>query len=141
MAIRVVFDSNVVVALLVFADPALADLAARWSSGGIEAIVDDETIAEFERVLDYPDLKLNPETIAVVRDAYRSRTTRVPPAIAGQAGLPRCRDPDDQKFLRLADRAAADWLLTRDKALLRLRGRTGFRIALPEELDRRSVTS
>lgn len=51
--------------------------------------------------------------------------------------LPRCSDPDDQKFLVLADVALADCLLTRDKALLKLgRARYGlpFRIAQPEAI-------
>ena len=33
---------------------------------------------------------------------------------------PRCTDPDDQKFLDLALHAHAKWLVSRDKALLRL---------------------
>lgn len=34
--------------------------------------------------------------------------------------LPRCKDPDDQKFLELAARCAARVLVTRDNSLLRL---------------------
>ena len=132
MRIRVVLDTNVAIALVVFADPTLATLAAQWSSGQIDAIVDDDTLAEYDRVLGYPELKLSAERESVARDTYRSRATLIPVASARHADLPRCRDPDDQKFLQLADRAAADWLLTRDKALLRLRGRTKFRIAPPE---------
>jgi predicted nucleic acid-binding protein len=51
--------------------------------------------------------------------------------------LPRCRDRDDQKFLELAFAAKASVLLTRDKALLRLAGRTrrrcGFDIVAPRD--------
>ena len=52
------------------------------------------------------------------------------------AALPRCTDPDDQKFLALAQDAAVDWLLTRDKALLRLNRRAklaGFRVGSPAD--------
>ena len=42
----------------------------------------------------------------------------LPPAL-----LPVCEDPDDQKFLELAWYAGADWLLTRDLALLNLTAR------------------
>jgi hypothetical protein len=52
------------------------------------------------------------------------------------AALPRCKDRDDQKFLELARDAGADWLVTADKALLRLarggRLRGLFRILTPE---------
>ncbi|AJY43976.1 PIN domain-containing protein [Burkholderia humptydooensis] len=78
-----------------------------------------------------------------------------PPAQAGRAGpplpagpatpspdddapprpLPKCRDRDDQKFLELAYAARADWLVSKDRALLKLTRRTerdfGFRIAQP----------
>jgi predicted nucleic acid-binding protein len=45
-----------------------------------------------------------------------------------------CRDPDDQMFIDLALAASARWLLTRDKALLRLarRARTlGVEVTTP----------
>ena len=58
---------------------------------------------------------------------------------AGQAlgtqPLPKCKDRDDQKFLELAHAARANWLVSKDRALLKLDKRTardfGFRIAQP----------
>ena len=35
-------------------------------------------------------------------------------------GWPRCRDPDDQKFIDLALLGGATWLVSRDKAVLKL---------------------
>jgi len=50
--------------------------------------------------------------------------------------LPRCRDPDDQKFLELAQACGAQWLLSRDRELLKLARRTrrghGFDILTPQ---------
>ena len=130
---RVVLDTNVALALLLFADPQLTGLAARWTAGDIEAIVDGETLDEFDRVLGYPELRLDAGAAALISFDYRARCTLVA-ITAPHAPLPRCRDPDDQKFLRLAQRSDARWLLTRDKALLELRDRMSFRIALPEKL-------
>ena len=45
-----------------------------------------------------------------------------------------CSDRDDQKFLDLAYTARADWLVTKDKALLKLARRArrdGLKILLP----------
>ena len=55
--------------------------------------------------------------------------------------LPRCQDRDDQKFLELAARAGADLLVSKDKALLKLRGRTrlGFEIVKPAAASARLV--
>lgn len=47
-----------------------------------------------------------------------------------------CSDADDQKFIDLAVGAGAAWLLTRDRALLRLRRRAalhGVTVAPPEQ--------
>ena len=44
--------------------------------------------------------------------------------------LPRCKDPDDQKFLELALRCGADFLVSKDNALLRLKGRTRLPYAI-----------
>jgi putative PIN family toxin of toxin-antitoxin system len=50
--------------------------------------------------------------------------------------LPVCRDKDDQKFLVCAQSAQADFLITKDKALLKLARKTTrlglFTIASPE---------
>lgn len=49
--------------------------------------------------------------------------------------LPRCADPDDQKFLELALASGAQCLLSKDKALLQLARRTAregwFQILCP----------
>lgn len=60
---------------------------------------------------------------------------RAPADDAPPRPLPKCRDRDDQKFLELAYTARADWLVSKDRALLKLTRRTerdfGFRIAQP----------
>jgi predicted nucleic acid-binding protein len=132
--LRVVFDTNVALALEVFADPRLLALRERWDRGEVTAIADEETLAEFDRVLRYPELRLDEAGALAAGRRYRGRCTIIAPSAAVAAVLPACRDPDDQKFLALTQRAGVDWLLTRDKALLALRNAVPFRIALPESL-------
>ena len=59
------------------------------------------------------------------------------PAAADAVALPRCKDRDDQKFLELARDGSADWLVTSDKALLKLARRRKlahlFRILTPDQ--------
>jgi predicted nucleic acid-binding protein len=132
--IRVVFDTNVAVAILVFADPQLKSLAARWDGGELQAVADAATLAEFDRVLRYPELKLDEARALAIAVEYRARCVVVADAGAGASRLPQCADPDDQMFVSLAERSGARWLLTRDKALLDMRGKVGFRIGVPEGL-------
>jgi putative PIN family toxin of toxin-antitoxin system len=135
---RVVLDTNVWIDWLVFDDPAIAALREARRSERVQILANDACIEEFERVLAYPEFKLDhAQRLAlraqlercVVRHESLRRTERA-------AALPRCTDPDDQKFVTLACDAKADWLLTRDKALLRLARRlqqAGVRVAAPLE--------
>jgi predicted nucleic acid-binding protein len=51
--------------------------------------------------------------------------------------LPRCADPDDQKFLQLALASGARWLISKDNALLKLdrrcRAADLFPVLLPQQ--------
>ena len=133
--IRVVFDTNVALALEVFADPRLLPLRRLWDRSALTAIADEESLDEFERVLRYPELRLDETAAAATGIRYRERCVIVPQSSVVQSLLPKCRDPDDQKFLQLAQRAGASWLLTRDKALLALGKSVRFRIARPEMFE------
>ena len=132
--IRIVLDTNVVVALLVFADPLLVAVRKALDRGSVIPLADDETLAELERVLHYPELRVDEERAVMIARHYRLLCTAV--REGEQHGplmrLPLCSDRDDQKFLLLAQRGRAEWLLTRDKALLAMRRRVPFAIATPE---------
>lgn len=134
---RVVLDTNVLVSLYVFADSRFAPLRTMIDSGAWRAITNDACLDEFRRVLGYPLFALTDERQQNALAAYGESALRhAVPAAATAISLPRCKDRDDQKFLELARDSAADWLVTADKALLRLarrdRLRGLFRILSPE---------
>jgi len=134
---RVVLDTNVLVSLYVFADSRFAPLRARIESGEWQAITNEACFNEFRRVLGYPMFALSDEQQQGALAAYDAVVTHFAESTQAVAvALPRCKDRDDQKFLELARDAAADWLVTADKALLRLarrdRLRGLFRILTPE---------
>ena len=134
----VILDTNVVLDLLQFRDPRVAGLANALLEGSMRALTDSRCAAEFERVLSYAVFSLDQAARAEVMRQYRASVADTGLTEAEDAShLPRCSDPDDQKFLELAWRTGAD-LLTRDKALLGLRRRFaklgGGRICKPEEL-------
>jgi putative PIN family toxin of toxin-antitoxin system len=135
---RVVFDTNVLVSLYVFADSRFAPLRDKVEAGEWLALTGDACLDEFRRVLTYPMFALSADRQQAALAAYEQRVTRIPAPAGGTAcvELPRCKDRDDQKFLELARDGAADWLVTADKALLKLarreRLRGLFRIMTPE---------
>ncbi len=133
---KVVLDTNVWLDWLVFGDPALAPLRAAFEEKRVDIVIDPACEAELERVLAYRFYKENLSKEAQERCLAECRTI-AKMLISGenQAMLPRCADPDDQKFLELAAAAGADCLVTKDLELLRLAGRgLPFSIVRPGEL-------
>lgn len=135
---RIVLDTNVCLDLFVFNDPRCARLRDALRAGDVIAVTDDACRDEWQRVLRYPQLQLAPATC----DAATFRFDETMRRWSSQVGeslpvtLPRCRDPDDQKFLELAAKTQARWLLTRDEHLLSLARRTardGLFIIQPPE--------
>ncbi|QKV57226.1 MAG: putative toxin-antitoxin system toxin component, PIN family [Dechloromonas sp.] len=129
--LRLVLDTNVVLDLFHWGNVDTVPIMAALEAGQIACLADRRTLDELQRVLTYPQLKLTPEMIV---DRYRRYSSLVQMVDEGEAPpLPRCKDRDDQMFLELAARAQADVLVSKDKALLKLRGRTklAFQILKP----------
>jgi uncharacterized protein len=136
-AVRVVLDTNVLLSMYVFANSRYAPLREWLEAGRFLALSNARCLNEFRRVLAYPIFSLAPAAQATAIDNYASLTHLVPPATGETVVLPACKDPDDQKFLELARDGRADWLLTSDKALLKLARRKRlvhlFGILTPEQ--------
>ena len=138
---RLVLDSNVWLDWLVFDDPGVHRLRNAVHLGRAEVVMDAACDAELERVLAY-DLgkhSISPEAQAAALAAARRLSRRVDTALsaAERAGLPKCRDKDDQMFLELALASRADVLVTKDRALLELNRRSTralpFRVRKPAD--------
>ena len=136
--LRLVLDTNVWLDWLVFDDPSIAPIKAAVETKRAEIFIDAACEAELERALGYDLGKKRtvdiPDCIALCRRVARRIGFPVPEAERAQ--LPACRDPDDQKFLEAALAARAEFLVTKDRALLDLARRVAhFRIVAPEAFE------
>ncbi|MFY9326622.1 MAG: putative toxin-antitoxin system toxin component, PIN family [Georgfuchsia sp.] len=135
-AARVVFDTNVLLSLWVFADSKFAPLREPIDRGEWVALTDEHCLAEFKRVLGYGQFKLSAERQAQILSDYSTTARASHPRKTFPVALPRCSDRDDQKFLELASNAGAGWLVTADKALLKMARRNKlaglFHIVTPD---------
>ena len=123
----VVLDTNVVLDLCVFSDPATLPLSAALQSGALQWIATQPMRNELERVLAYPNI--------VPRMAHYQRTVQDVLAqfdamaalqpVAAKANVT-CKDADDQKFIDLAITHKAI-LLSKDKAVLCMAKRLAVR--------------
>ncbi|HZV55683.1 MAG TPA: PIN domain-containing protein, partial [Rhodocyclaceae bacterium] len=122
--------------LFVFADSRYARLRGRLEAGDWIALTDERCLGEYRRVLAYPMFSLDAEAQAAAFDTYAAVAVRVLPVGGMRVVLPPCTDADDQKFMEVARDGKAQWLVTSDKALLRLARRRGlaqlFRIVTPQ---------
>jgi len=120
MTLRLVLDTNIVLDLLHFFDRHTAALQCAIAAGRVRCFSDHDCLAELERVSAYPQFALAAPARAALLAGYRAMVSQLEAEPGEDATLPRCRDVDDQKFLVLAARARADFLITRDRQLLRL---------------------
>ncbi len=135
--VRVVFDTNVLLSLFVFADSRFAPMRGEVVSGRWIALTSAPCLAEYRRVLGYPLFELSVERQAAAYAAYLELVQIIDGPSRAEIVLPKCQDKDDQKFLELARDGQADWLVTADKLLLKLRRGKRlehlFRVFTPDE--------
>jgi len=137
--LRVVLDTNVLVSALLYRDGELAWLAEAWTAGFVVPLADQGVIDELLRILTQlgaRKFQLQQPQVQEMVSAYLSFAELVPSIPEIKAALPKCKDPDDQKFLELALRGKADVLVTSDGALLGLSRKTPFLILPPVRFRR-----
>jgi putative PIN family toxin of toxin-antitoxin system len=138
--LRLILDTNVWLDWLVFDDPSIAAIKAAVAANSVEIFIDAACEAELERALGYDlgrKFTLDADAQGACLTECRRVARRIGSPAAERAQLPACRDPDDQKFLEAALNSRADFLLTKDRALLDLARRVAaFRILTPEELEK-----
>ena len=138
----VVLDTNVVLDWLVFRNPACRLLEAALERGRLRWLASPAMREELAHVL---GRGLGPRwTVdhAGWQAAWDRHAEPAAPPVA-PAHWPRCTDPDDQKFIELAIGVSARWLLTRDRALLKLARRSrayGVEVLTPEAWNAAAAT-
>lgn len=132
---RVVLDTNVLLDLWLFDDPAVRALRSAIESRRIIALRSPACDDELADVLARSEFGLDEAARAAMLQRWLECSK---PIDALRAAPLACADADDQKFLDAAFSAGADALLTRDNALLCLAcraARAGLRILRPADFS------
>jgi len=119
----IVLDTNIVLDLWFYLDPATPTLLEALTSKRVDWVATQTMRDELERVLTYPHIVLRMQRgglVAVDVLAQFDRFTRLVP-VADRAPYV-CKDVDDQKFIDLAC-AYFCLLVSKDKAVLTMRNR------------------
>ena len=145
-AASAVLDTNVVLALYWFQDARLGRLAQALQTGQLRWLATSEMRQELVHVLARwqgdsaargPSSGL-PEEGPGIQDVLRMFDRLAEQVTASPAGpTPRCTDSADQKFIDLALSSRSSWLLSRDRAVLKLRRKllaiAGCTVQRPED--------
>ena len=130
----VVLDTNAVLDWLVFRDPGMQVWVEAIELGRLRWLACAAMREELLRTLGYAQLaRWQPEPEQVLAAFDHWSVARASPTALGAPGLI-CSDPDDQVFLDLGLAQKARWLVTHDRALLRLARaaqRHGLRVVRP----------
>ena len=128
-------DTNVVLDWLVFRNPHCTPLIQAIEGGHLRWLVTEAMRNELAHVLGRGVVDAWAPDHGQLWESWRLLSESVsPPLITGEAGRLRCTDSDDQKFVDLA-LANAQWLISRDRAVLKLARRAqrlGVRVITPE---------
>ena len=119
----IVLDTNIVLDLWLYLDPATPTLLEALTSKRVDWVATQTMRDELERVLTYPHIVLRMQRGGLVADDVLTqfdRFTRLVP-VADRAPYV-CKDVDDQKFIDLAC-AYFCLLVSKDKAVLTMRNR------------------
>jgi putative PIN family toxin of toxin-antitoxin system len=130
MTIKLVLDTNIVLDWLVFDNAFMNPLRDGVREQRVIVVTHPHVIEELQRVLAYRALKLDSSHQSQVLAHYCAQTHTTdllqgysPENLMLPTGFPECRDRDDQHFLALTYHTKADALVSRDKAVLKLRKR------------------
>ena len=133
---RMVLDTNTVLDWLVFADPGIRPVVDALQAGRLHWVACPAMRQELAHMLGHASLaRWSPDGPAALAQFDRLADLRPAPVPNPHVGL-RCSDADDQVFADLALTEGARWLLTHDRALLKLARRAaakGLHILRPAD--------
>lgn len=115
-----IFDTNICLDFFVFHDPVSCLVLEHIKAGKLYAVTRNDCREEWLRVLDYPQLSIEESAKKQAIEDFDRFIHVIEPEKKDKHLLPVCTDRDDQKFLEIAYDAGAQFLFSKDKAVLKL---------------------
>lgn len=126
---RLVLDTNVILDLLVFKDPAAEPIRLALEAKQADAVRTAASLLELMDVIGRPAFMLSPEEQEVIIQTWVSSTRVLENAAIERAPFA-CRDLDDQVFIDMAYSVRPALLFSKDRRVLELQRR-----ALREQIE------
>jgi|SRR5208283_2501843 len=129
---RLVLDTNVLLTAMMSPSSTSAQILSLWRDRRIAVLTAAEQIEEVARVTRYP--KIRARLLPALAGRLVNRLRDVAIVVEKLPALDLSPDPDDNYLLALAEVGQAQFLVTGDKQLLRLKRHKSTRIVTPEAL-------
>ena len=126
---RIVLDTNVLVAGLLTPFGTCGEIVRMLTSGEITLCVDARILFEYREVLRRSRFGFDPGMVAILME-YVENSAETVPTVPLPKSLP---DPDDDPFLEVALAAKAHCLVTGNRKHFPVRSRAGVRVLSPRE--------
>ncbi len=123
----VVLDTNVLISAILFGKTT-GEIIELWRKGAFDIVFSPETFAEFIGKLKFK-FDLPPDLIEELQNLVGNQSIHVFPDYKTKI----CRDPEDDKFIDVALKAKAEYLVTGDEDLLVIKEYRGIKIVKPKE--------
>lgn len=132
---KIVLDTNVLVAGLLSPFGPCGDILRMVASGNLTLCVDARVLSEYREVLERPKFGFDHDRIAAILD-YIEHHSRVVASTPLSHSLP---DPDDEPFLEIAVSGEADYLVTGNAVHFPSRYCQGIDVVSPSDFLERGV--
>jgi len=126
----VVLDTSAFISAILFRGPT-SRLVTLWQADRISVLMSAEVLKEYIRVLAYPKFALDAAEIRTIIEA--DLLPFVKTVDVGKVNPIIREDPSDDKFLALAAAGKAEFIISGDEHLLRLKSFSRTKIVSPDE--------
>lgn len=130
-----VLDTNIILDIFLFKDAKVQPLALAIQEGKIIPVGHFDTFAELADVISREQFHLTKNEQDAVLDHWVRAHLLISDSLEKKCF---CKDPDDDKFFNLACLAKAAYLISKDKKVLKARGKLkpfGCSVILPEKFS------
>jgi uncharacterized protein len=127
--IKAVLDTNVVISGI-FWKGAPFEILEAWQKRRFRLLISPHVLDEYRRVLDEMTKQRSIPVLGSILEIIELHSEMVTPVRFPERV---CSDPDDDKFLEAALAARADYVVSGDAALLKIKNHRGIQIVRPRQ--------
>jgi putative PIN family toxin of toxin-antitoxin system len=132
--LKAVLDTNLFISALLTAEGNPAKILNRWKAGSFDLVISLPILKEIKRVILYPKIRKRLNWTDIEINEFLLGLAQFSFMVSGESKVDVIKDdPSDNKFLACAFEGNADYIVTGDQHLLKIKEYKGIRIISSKE--------